>query len=239
MNDGRWLFTEDSALARADLDKTVRQAGTDVADATRGPQLPHLSIKLRSVVCRTVHKMFGGAEVRLDALVVCGKPDGQDAQSFYMPGTFRFSGVRDDVPLPIDKDFGLLVFDGTPAYFLDVFLMASRDRSDTDDLASLLGARLKSPEVQEAAASLIALAATVPTAAAIVAAVGAAATLGDVAYQVVKAVSPTTIGMYRGSFLQFGDGFGIGRHPGQDGTAFDGDLRFWYETVLNEDAGGA
>jgi hypothetical protein len=235
MTDERWMFAEETALARADLDKTVRAAGGYFDDAVRGPALPRLSIKLREVICRDVHKMFGGAEVRLDALVVYGKVAEQDLDSFYMPGTFRFSGVRDDVPLPVDKDFGLLIFDGSPAFFLDVFIMASRDRSDTDDLASLLSGQLTDPKVQAAATSLLVLAAAAPTAAAIVAAVGAAATLGDVAYRVVKAVSPKTIGMYRGSFLQFGDGFGIGRHPGRDNTYFEGDLRFWFETVRNED----
>lgn len=235
MTDDRWLFSEQTALSRADVDKTVRAAGDFFEDATRGPALPRLSIKLREVVCHNVHKMFGGAQIRLDALVVYGKVAEQDLESFYMPGTFRFDGVRNHVPLPIDKDYGLLIFDGNPAYFLDVFVMASRDRSDTDDLASLLSGQLTDPEVQAAATSLLALAAAAPTAAAIVAAVGAAATLGDVAYKAVKAVSPTTIGMYRGSFLQYGDGFGIGRHPKQEGTYFDGDLRFWFETVRNED----
>jgi hypothetical protein len=245
MTDGKWMFAEESSLAPADLDKTVRVAGGYYSDdPVRGPGLPRLSIKLREVICRDVHKMFasadapkwlGGAQVRLDALVVYGKVADQDLGSFYMPGTFRFPDVRDDVPLPIDKNFGLLIFDGSPAFFLDVFIMASRDRKDTDDLASLLKGQLTDPKVQAAATSLLTLAAAVPTAAAIVAAVGAAATLGDVAYKVVKAVSPTTIGLYRGSFLQFGDGFGIGRHPSRDSTYFEGDLRFWFETVRNED----
>lgn len=233
-----WLISEQAPPTKSDLEQTAREAESLFSDEpTRGAALPRLSVKVRDVVCRDVQKWFGGADIRLDALVVHGNGQPADAESVYAPGTFRFPDIHENQRFPIDREFGLLAFDGKPAYFLDVFVIASRDRKDSDDLASLLRDRLASDELKGATATLLALAIAVPTAAAVAAAIGAAAILGDAAYQVVKSVSPKTIGMYRGSFLQFRDGFGIGRHPTSEGERFvHGDLEFWFETVLNEEA---
>lgn len=236
MGSSEWLISEEVPVTKSDLDQAVREAGSLFSDdQTRGASLPHLSVKIREVLCRDVHKWFGGAAIRLDALVVHGNAQANDTSSFYAPGTFRFPDIHDNERFPIDPQFGLLVFDGQPAFFLDVFVMASRDKGDSDDLSALLKADLNKQEFQTAATTVLGMAATVPTAAAIAGAIGAAAMLGDAAYQVVKAVTPKTIGMYRGSFLQFRDGFGLGRHPQKEGEQFlHGDLEFWFETVLNE-----
>jgi hypothetical protein len=236
MSGDSWLVSEERPVTQSDLDQTVREAASLFTDeVTRGTTLPRLSVKIRNVVCRDVHKWFGGAEIRLDALAVHGNANAEDVSSVYSPGTFRFPDIHDNQPFPLDPDFGMVIFDGKPAFFLDIFVMASRDRKDSDDLASLLKERLNKDEFKAAAATLLALAA-VPTSAAVAAAIGAAAMVGDLTYQVVKAVSPKTIGMYRGSFLQFRDGFGVGRHPEGTGQQFlNGDLQFWFETVVNED----
>ena len=234
----QWVIVEDEQVSDDDLDQAAREASTLGLDdaATRGPKLPRLSVKIRDVVCLDVHKWFGGAEVRLDVLVVHGNLSERDAKSAFTPGTFRFPDIHDEQRFPIDEESGLLVFDGKPAFFLDVFIIASRDRKDSDDLAVLMKQGLSSDEVQTATAGLLALATAVPTAAAIAGAIGAAAVLGDLAYQVVKNVSPKTIGMYRGSFLQFRDGFGVGRHPsGTEKVFMDGDWQFWFEIIRNEE----
>jgi hypothetical protein len=186
------------------------------------------------VICHDVLKLFGAAEIRLDALVVHGRGTRGDSSSFYMPGTFRFSDVRDHQRLPIDEEHGLLIFNGRPLHFLDVFIMVSRDRTDTDDLASLLRTRLGGEEMQKATNALMALAMATPTAAVVSGAVAAATTIGDLSYRVVRAVSDKTIGMYHGSFLQLRDGFGLGRHPEESKAFHENHLEFWYETVLDE-----
>ena len=180
--------------------------------------------------------MFGAAEVRLDALVVHGRGQRDRPDSFYMPGTFRFADMHDHQQLPIDPSHGLLIFNGKPAYFLDIFIVASRDRQDSDDLATLLRGALSDPKTQAAVAGLFALGAAAPPVAAVSAGIEAASALGDLAYRVIRALSDKTIGMYRGSFLQYRDGFGLGRHPDGQGASFmENNLQFWFETVLDQE----
>jgi hypothetical protein len=192
-----------------------------------------LGVLLRNVVCHDVQKMFGGAEIRLDALVVHGAGTKEDPSSFYMPGTFRFADIRDHQRLPIDPDHGMLIFEGVPKHFLDIFLIASRDRKDSDDLASLIKETLSDTKNQAMLASLVGIGVAAPPVAALSAAIGAAVMLGDLAYQIVRSVSDKTIGMYRVSFMDHRDKFGIGRHPEGGGTFTEHGLEFWYETVTN------
>lgn len=236
--EAEWLVDEAAAPTAdqiAEIDRELSRAG-GIVTRGRGDAAPRLAVLLRNVVCHDVQKLFGGADVRLDALVVHGRGVEDDLSSFYMPGTFRFPDVRDHQRLPIDREHGLLVFNGRPLHFLDIFVLASRDRRDSDDLASLLADRLRDAKTRNAVAALLALSAGAPAAAAVTAAVSAAAVLGDLAYRVVRAVSDKTIGMYRGSFLQFRDGFGVGRHPDHEQAFVEKDLEFWYETVVDKPA---
>jgi hypothetical protein len=57
------------------------------------------------------------------------------------------------------------------------------------------------------------------------------------AYQAIKTVSLQSIGMYRGSFLQLCDGFGVGCHPRQRSFQHN-DLDFWFDTVLDKPNAG-
>ena len=74
-----------------------------------------------------------------------------------------------------------------------------------------------------------------PAAAAIAAGIGASAALGDLAYRVIRALSDKTIGMYRGSFLQYRDRFGVGRHPAGGDKFVQNDLEFWFEVALDQE----
>jgi hypothetical protein len=166
--------------------------------------------------------------------VVNGLGQKDRPESFYMPGTFRFPDVRDHEQLPIDPDHGLLIYNGQPRHFLDIFIVASRDRRDSDDLATLLARSLGDPQTQSAVSALFALGMAAPAAAAVAAGVAASAALGDLAYRVIKALSDQTIGMYRGSFLQYRDRFGVGRHPLNKPAFIQNDLEFWFEIALDQ-----
>lgn len=231
-----WLVDDVRPLDAASKSQIDRETPAMLDDDTRGTgKVPRLAVKLRNVICHDVQTVFGGpAPVRLDAVVVSGRGLEADPSSFYMPRTFRFPDIDDHVPLPIDKDYGLLIFDGTPLHFLDIFIMASRDRKGSKDVASLLGERLNDQGTKEALSGLLSLAMASPTAAVVSAAVAAAATIGELAYEVVKAVSPKTIGMYRGSFLQFRDGFGVNRHPAAPDAFHQNNLEFWYEILIDK-----
>ncbi len=188
---------------------------------------PPLAVALRELTILDTGRWFGGAKVRIDALIVHGNND--EGATFYSPRTFEFDRVSDGDRLPIDPTVGMLLFAGHPRYFLDVFLMASRVTGETPPLSELLVQR--GADVTSAVSDLAALANSATTAV-ISTALTAAFTLGDVALSVIDAVSSTTIGLHRASFLEHTHEFGVGRHPAF-GTQTGQDLEFAYDIVLD------
>lgn len=186
-----------------------------------------LAVALRHVTILDTGKWFGGAKVRLDALVVHG--NSEEGATFYSPRTFTFDRVADGDRLPIDESVGMLLFAGHPRHFLDIFLTASRVTDDEPSLEELLIQR--GGDLTSATTSLAALASE-GTAAVISGALTAAFTLGDVALSLVRSVSSNTIGLYRASFLEHSHNFGIGRHPAF-GSHTGQDLEFAYDIVLD------
>jgi hypothetical protein len=229
-----WLIEEP-----ADPQAVARSVILDGALAVRGAKAaspaPATSVALRlhDVVVHNNKKwfnLFGGADIRLDAVVVQGNVIEANPAAAYVPTTMRFSGIGDGDHLPSDE-FGLLLYYGYPRHFLDISIIVSRDRHDTDDLAAALTKEMNSSAMKNATASLVGLAVAAPPAAAVAGAITAAATIGDLAYQVVRAMSGSTIGMYRGCRLAHPDKFGSGRNPSDGSTYRKGDLSFWYEVV--------
>jgi hypothetical protein len=186
-------------------------------------------VSIHDVVVYDNRKWFGGADLRVDALVVQGHGSTKDPGSFYMPQTFRFPGVQDGDRLPTGES-GLLIFYGRPAYFLDVFISVSRDRRDSDDLAEILAAHVSAGDAESAIGSLVALVAQ-PEVAALKVALIAAARLGELAYEVLRAVTGATVGLLHTSWLEHRDRFGVGRHPESESYRLR-DLSFWYEIVV-------
>ena len=127
-------------------------------------------------------------------------------------------------------DNGLMIYFGRPRHFLMMTLMLARDTSDSDTLAELLTTRAQSNKLQQALSAIGALTMTTPDLAVVAAGLQAAAALGEVAYELVRASHPTCLGLYRASWLGVRDGFGVGRHP-YSGEALVDDFRFAYEIV--------
>ncbi len=229
----KWLIDEHTTLestALAELDRELAKPTAGLRSA--GQHVPTLAVTFHDVIIHDNRKWFGDADVRLDALVVTGTTSGDDPTSFYMPRTQSFPRVRDGQRLPISEG-GLLAFHGPALHFLDILLMVSRNRRDSDDLASLLSSKLGSQEVQGAVSTLVGLAVATPQAALVAGALGAAATLGDLAYRALSAATGNTIGLYRGAHLQVRDGFGIGPHPTPPQESYRvNDLSFSYEISL-------
>jgi hypothetical protein len=222
-----WLLEQEVSLdpaAEVGLGDALRR----VRAVVRSPSHP-LAISLHDIVILDNKKWFGGSDLRIDALVVQGQGSAGDPGSFYMPQTFRFPGVRDGEHLPTGES-GLLIFYGRPAYFLDVFITVSRDRKDSDDLANVLTS--ESQGINDAVGDLVSLVA-MPEVAALKTALGAAAKLGQIAYQVLRSVTGATVGLLHTSWLEHRDGFGVGRHPQTD-TYTLRDLRFWYEIAVED-----
>lgn len=193
------------------------------------PEPINLAVRLQDIIIWDTKKWFGDAEIRLDALVVHGNATTNNPQSIYMPQTFRFPAVGDRDRLPTGET-GLLIFYGQPLYFLDIFILVSRNRKDSEDLGTLLSQKLNSSEIKESLMKLLGLGVIAPQAAAIVSAIGSASILGNFSYQLLSQVTGNTIGLYRNSWLQIRDNFGIGRHPEQ-GSHKVKDLSFFYEIV--------
>ena len=145
MDEIEWLVDDRVPLTAEDLAEIERADVPEGYTVRGGGGAPTLAITLHEVVVHDVRKWFGAADVRLDALIVHG-PTSRNDTSCYQPGTFRFNGVKDGQRLAIDTG-GLLIFYGKPRYFLDIFITASRDRSDTDDLATLLATQAQSPQL--------------------------------------------------------------------------------------------
>ena len=234
MSEQQWLIDEAIAPDRNYLEEVEREFQPEttrsIYESTIQPQPINLAVRLQDIIIWDTKKWFGEAQMRLDALVVHGHPTQGESSSFYMPQTFRFPGVKHKDRLPTGEN-GLLIFYGKAMHFLDIFITVSRDRKDSDDLATLLHQQLQSQEMQGVVGTMLGFAATaVPQVATFTTALGAASTLGNFAYQVLSKTTGNTIGVYRTSWLQYRDKFGIGRHPQQDSHHIK-DFSFWYEII--------
>jgi hypothetical protein len=105
----------------------------------------------------------------------------------------------------------------------------SRDRSDSDDLATILAPRVDSGDAADAIGNMVALVAQ-PEVAALKLALGAAARLGEIAYEILRAITGASVGLLHTSWLEHRDGFGVGRHPESQSYRIR-DLSFWYDIV--------
>jgi hypothetical protein len=232
MTQQEWLIDEavpPDTVAIEQIERELNSNQRGGRESFSQPQAITLAVRLQDIMVWDTKKWFGDADIRLDALVVHGNTTGSDATSAYVPKTFRFPGIKDQDRLPTGEN-GLLIFYGNALHFLDIFITVSRDRKDTDDLATLLSQQLQSTELQGAVGTLVGLAVASPQVSTITTAIGGASILGNLAYQVLNKVTGNTIGLYRTSWLQYKDGFGIGRHP-QEGSHKVRDLSFWYEII--------
>lgn len=219
-----WLEEEGALDASVLLEQGARYR----SDAEEAPER-NLAVFVRPLVVLDTRKWFGDADLRLDALVVQG---GTAEETLYQPHTFRFPRTADGDDLAQDEN-GLLIYFGKPKHFLVLSLMLSRDTKDTDDLAHLISKRARSEETGNAFADIGALAMAAPNLAAVTAGLKVALTLGEAAYELVRAVSPKCLGLYRASWLGSRDRFGIGRHPPR-GVNNVKDFQFGYQIVVDE-----
>ncbi|MBD2414785.1 hypothetical protein FACHB389_31690 [Nostoc calcicola FACHB-389] len=235
MIEQRWLIDEATPPDAAAIEQIERELGYNQRGGRESavqPQAVNLAVRLQDIMIWDTKKWFGDADIRLDALVVHGYATKVEPANFYMPQTFRFPGIQKRDRLPTGEN-GLLIFYGQALHFLDIFITVSRDRKDSENLAQLLSKQLNSPEIQGALGTLLGLAVAAPQVSAVTAAIGSAAIVGDLAYQVLRKATGDTIGLYRNSYLQYRDGFGIGRQPKQDSYHVR-DLSFWYEIIQDE-----
>lgn len=235
MSQQEWLIDEavpPDTVAIEQIERELNSNQRGGRESFSQPQAENLAVRLQDIMIWDTKKWFGDADIRLDALVVHGNATQGDSTSAYVPKTFRFPGIKDQDRLPTGEN-GLLIFYGNALHFLDIFITVSRDRKDTDDLATLLSQQLQSTELQGAVGTLVGLAVASPQVSTITTAIGGASILGNFAYQLLNKATGNTIGLYRDSWLQYRDEFGIGRRP-KEGSYNVKDLSFWYEIIREE-----
>jgi hypothetical protein len=234
MTQSIWLKEEISPRDEAvmeEMDRTLQPAVEGTSRSIQRQYIPTLAVRMQDIIIYNTRQWFGEADIRLDALVIHGNGIQDQPTSFYMPRTFPFSRILKGDRLPTG-DTGLLVFLGKARYFLDIFITISRDRENADNLAHLLDQQLSSEQFKKASATVLELTTiAAPQAATITAAASAALTIGNIAYQVLRATTGNTIGLFHTSWLQYTDGFGVGRHP-EIGVYTEKDFSFWYEIIL-------
>jgi hypothetical protein len=227
-----WLTTDgehDGAeLARAvrvdQLDELGRRDASGSSRATSDP----LAVLLHDLVIHDNQRWWGRALIRVDTVVLTGVlPSGSDDLSGLTARTFSFPRVADGEEL--SPDGGLLLFYGVPRFFLEIFVLVSRDRTGSADLSSLLATAAGTPEVSSWVDATAAIAVGEPTVQAISALASAALTVGSAAYKMLEGRTDATIGLYRGTWLQARDAFGLGPHPRDGGAYHEQDISFWYE----------
>ena len=166
-----WLIDDsvDSArIAPALAAAQVATRGTGDAEGSNAA----LVVRLHDLIVHNNRKwitFLGGADVRVDLVVVQGNVLEHDPTTCYTPTTLRFESVGDGDSLPVDEQ-GILAYYGWPKHFLDISVIVSRDTAHSDDLSALLSRSAANPEVKTALSALIGVAVAVPPAAAVAAA---------------------------------------------------------------------
>ena len=222
-----WMLEEGALDPDLALVSELRTGDRSTDHKLEGHTAEHnLSIFLKPLVINNTRKWFGEADIRADVLVVQG---GQEYGSLYAPQTFHFPRVADGDDLA-NRDNGLMIYYGRPKHFLVMTIMLSRDTKDSDSLADLISQQAKRKDIADVL-SRMAVAASSPHLAVVQTAIEAALIFGDVAYRLIRQISPNCLGIYRANWLARKDNFGIGHHPTKEGSFNIKDFTFAYSIV--------
>lgn len=209
-------FAVDQSLAPAFLSREATVDGAYDGD---------IAIRLKRLIVHA-NRAFWRTDIRVDGLVVTGPAKGAAP---YLPKTFNFPRIGDGDALPFDN---LLIYDGRPSRYIDFSIWVSKAKSDSKPLSELFKDVLNDHEFQAAATVLAGLALAAPAASGLVAAAGAAGTVGYFADKVIRTAVGSSIGLYRTSFLS-NEGFGVGRHPAA-GMIRAQDFSFAFEVEVSK-----
>jgi hypothetical protein len=223
-----WLVDESQTLTATEaLEATRQELGFDRATE------PAIHVELFDVTIHDTKKRFGAAEVRIDALVVSPAPI---EDQLYRASTMTFSGVRDEQLLPIDREAGLGLYSGWPQYLLDIAVIASRGGSDQKTLSEILADC--ADQFGDLLGDLTKLTIAAPHAAAITGAGAAAAKLSGIVLRLLANETGNSIGLYRATWYEYRNRFGLGSHPSDGGLFRQQDFSFRYEVFQDRPATG-
>jgi hypothetical protein len=221
------------------VDETRTLTGAEALEATRRELRfdrkiePAVNIALYDVTIYDTRKWFGAAEVRIDALVVTPAPA---EDQLYQANTFTFPGVRDGQTLSIDREAGLGLYTGWPQYLLDIALIASLGGADQKTLGELLAD--SADQLGSLLGDVAKLTIAAPHAAAITGAAAAAAKLSGTVLRLLAQETGKSIGLYRATWYEQRNHFGLGSHPPDDSLFREQDFAFRYEIFQDHSSGG-
>lgn len=223
-----WLLDESRTLTAAEaLEATQQELGFDRATE------PAINVALFDVTIHDTKKWFGRAQVRIDALVITPAPA---EDQLYQANTFTFPGVRDGQALPIDRAASLGLYTGWPQYLLDVAIIASLGGPDQKTLGEMLAD--SADQLGSLLGNVAKVTIAAPHAAAITGAAAAAAKLSGTVLRLLAQETGKSIGLYRATWYEHRDRFGLGNHPTDGGLFRQQDFAFRYEVFQDRPEAG-
>jgi hypothetical protein len=225
-----WLVDETQPLSK---DEAREVARGEFGFQTPGAEVP-IAVSLHDVTIHNTRVWFNRpAEVRIDALMVSPTTE----ESIFHPATYEFSGVQDGQRLPIDKSGGVGLYLGRPKYLLDIALIASQGGPKNGEIKTL-GELLaeNADNLGDLLGNVTTLAAAAPQAAAVTGAAAAAAKLSAAALRLLDQWTGKSIGLYRATWWEHRNQFGLGPHPEDGGHFRERDFEFRYEIFRDSPA---
>jgi hypothetical protein len=147
-----WLCIDEAPLQK-DVKVSVLARG--------GPHGEQYVVTLRGVRVLNNKKIFGGADVNLHAVVVDGLPDMKTKLPFWAQD-FSFPAVKDGDLLPIDPELGFQLYRGEPVGFLNLYVLAVRNKKASRNFAAVLKENMIANEIGTVAGGAISVFADLP-----------------------------------------------------------------------------
>ena len=232
----KWLLEEEMPIIAGPTVPAHTGGGFGVKHTmgTMAVLVQRLELFLRGVKVINNGRLFGKANLIVYAFATDGRWDPRSGLSLLSSNPLPFPKVKDGAELSIDPDQGVLVYDGTPTYFLNLQIVAVKDTANARAFAQALKDRLTPEKIGETAAMVAgsgmatgaALAGGGPIAALLAAGIsadnaekirGVVTSLVGAAVDYVAKQGNPLIGVYYGSLTQSGptggEPWGVGLHP--------------------------
>lgn len=197
-----WLCIEE-----APLDDDLLVAAAPRAGRSKKSYL----VTLRGVRVLDNKKLFGGADVGIHTVVIDGYPDMKSENPFWAQ-TLQFPNVKDGNLLSIDPDLGFQLYRGKPQEFLNLYVMAVRNKNAARDFAKVLKDNMVGEGIGTLAGAAVSIYATVPAGFGPDAIRKLTTTAVNTTIDYFAKQKNPAIGVYYGSLLRE-NGFGLGPHP--------------------------
>ena len=215
----KWLLEEEMPIIAGPTvpARTGRGFGVKHTMGTMAVLIQRLELFLRGVKVINNGRLFGKANLIVYAFATDGSWDPRSGLSLLSSNPLPFPKVKDGAELSIDPDQGVLVYDGTPTYFLNLQIVAVKDTANARAFAQALKDRLTPEKIGAGGGPIAALLAAGISADNAEKIRGVVTSLVGAAVDYVAKQGNPLIGVYYGSLTQSGptggEPWGVGLHP--------------------------